>query len=87
MCYIVIVDVAIPSISVTRKGENVKKQYKALRGEILKKFDTLDDFGKALGKDKFYVSKYLNGHRQFTKEKMLEWAQVLGITDMNIFFT
>ena len=59
-------------------------RYAKLRGRIVEKFGTLQNFAKALGVHSMTVSRKLNGLVGFSGDDMLIWADLLGIDIANI---
>lgn len=62
--------------------------YKKLRGKIREKFDTQEDFAKAIGKSKSIVSKKLNNKSDWTREEIVRACEVLDIPlkDASLYF-
>ena len=53
--------------------------YRKLRGRIVEKFGTISGFAETLGVSKQAVSRKLNNKDGFTRDKILEWSDVLEI--------
>lgn len=63
-------------------------KYPKLRGRIVEKFGTLNNFAKATGKSKVTISKKLNRKVAFSTKDIRTWANLLDISDneLRIFF-
>ena len=62
--------------------------YSKLRGKIREKFDTQEDFAKAIGKSNSTISKKLNNMSDWTREEMVRACEVLDIPleDASLYF-
>lgn len=58
------------------------QRYPKLRGRIVEKFGTIDNFGKNLDISIVSISKKLNGTTGFSQADIIEWSKLLEI-EMN----
>lgn len=58
--------------------------YKKLRSRIIEIFGTYEKFAEHIGKDKGYISRYMNNHSSFTQELILSWCESLQIDNADI---
>lgn len=54
-------------------------KYAKLRGKIVEKYGTIEEFRKLLGISAVSVSKKLNGVTGFSQADILKWSDLLGI--------
>ena len=54
-------------------------EYRKLRGKIVEKFRTQEEFAKAIGMSTVGVNLKLNGARGFSQKDIEKWAGILGI--------
>ena len=59
-------------------------EYPKLRGRIVEKFGSQEEFAKAIGRSTVYVSKKLNGRSAFSKASIELWAKALEIPHLEI---
>ena len=73
-----------------RKGGEMSMgyNYSKLRGKIREKFDTQEDFAKAIDISKSTVSKKLNNMSDWTREEIVRTCEVLDIPleDASLYF-
>lgn len=53
--------------------------YRKLRGRIVEKYGSLQEFAAVLGISRAQVSKYMNGKSVFTTTSMDRWGKLLDI--------
>ena len=61
-----------------------------LRGRIVEKYGTIEKFSDAIGKTRQAVSNYLNGKVNLSQETIIQWSEMLEISESDIpayFFT
>lgn len=61
-----------------------------LRGRIVEKYGTIGKFAEAVGKTRAAVSNYLNGSSNLSQDVILQWCDLLDISEKEIpayFFT
>lgn len=56
------------------------KPYSKLRGRIIEKFGTIVAFSEIASKSRTSVSNKLAGDTEFSKDDMIEWGALLGIS-------
>lgn len=63
-------------------------KYAKLRGRIVEKFGTQQEFAKELGLSENSLSLKLNGKTGFSQEDMINWSNKLGIDfcDYGVYF-
>lgn len=63
-------------------------RYAKLRGRIVEKFGTIEDFRKQLNISAVSVSKKLNGVTGFSQADILQWSELLDIdiSDVGNYF-
>lgn len=64
--------------------------FRKLRGRIIEKYDTLENFAKSYGISLVCLSKKMNNKSQFTRKDILEMSEMLDISKEEIgdyFFT
>lgn len=64
--------------------------FRKLRGRIIEKYDTLENFAKSYGISPVCLSKKMNNKSQFTRKDILEMSEMLDISKEEIgdyFFT
>lgn len=64
--------------------------FRKLRGRIIEKYDTLENFAKSYGISTVCLSKKMNNRSQFTRKDILEMSEMLDISKEEIgdyFFT
>lgn len=54
-------------------------KYAKLRGKIVEKYGTIEEFRKVLGISKVTASKKLNGATGFSQADILRWSDLLDI--------
>lgn len=66
----------------------MKYEYRKLRGRIIEKYETIDNFSKKLPISSVSVSKKLNGHTEFSQSDIEEWSDLLDINieEAGIYF-
>ncbi len=64
--------------------------FRKLRGRIIEKYDTLENFAKSYGISLVSLSKKMNNKSQFTRKDILKMSEMLDIRKEEIgdyFFT
>ena len=64
--------------------------YNKLRGRIVEKYGTQEEFAKKLGISKNSLSLKMNGKTSFSQADVIKWSELLGIETGEIgqyFFT
>lgn len=64
----------------------MKFNYNNLRGLIISKFQTIENFSKELGVSFATVSKKLNGKSAFSQKDIVKWSELLEIVPDKIGF-
>lgn len=54
-------------------------KYKKLRGRIVEKYGTQEDFAKAIGISKNAMSRKMTGKAGISQEDIRQWCQILEI--------
>ena len=68
---------------------NIIYDYSELRGKIIAKFETLENFASVIGKKPQHVSKKLISGLPFKTSELEEWATTLGLNipdDLGFYF-
>lgn len=53
--------------------------YSKLRGRIVEKFGTIENFSQAVGLSMTIVSRKLNNKAGISREDIIKWSELLGI--------
>lgn len=77
-------DVTISSERRTKGGANMGFDYRKLKGKIKEKFDTQDNFAKALGISRTSLSFKLNNRVDFTQSEMTKSYELLDVKRQEI---
>lgn len=64
------------------------KTFSRLRGKICEKYGTITEFAEKTSKSRVSVSNKLSGDTDFSRDDMIEWGDLLGITpeEYGIYF-
>ena len=64
------------------------KTFAKLRGRIVEKYGSQRSFAKAIGKTEQTIIAKLSGKSEFSKKDIIEWCNVLDITenDITVYF-
>ena len=60
------------------------KKYLQLRGRIVAKFGTVENFSAAIGMSAVQISKKLNARSGFSKDDVEKWSKALDIKSEDI---
>ena len=60
------------------------KSYPQLRGRIVAKYGTIENFSNAIGMSTVQISKKLNERCGFSKKDIEKWSELLGIESEDI---
>lgn len=62
----------------------MKFEYRKLKGRIVEKYGTRENFGKYLNLSNVSLSKKLNGETGFSQKDIIKWCELLDIDLHNV---
>lgn len=60
--------------------------YSKLRGKIVEKYETIENFALAMGQTTASLSLKLSNKRQFTQKDIIKAKKLLGLTKVDEYF-
>ena len=66
-------------------GEKILFDYGKLRGKIVEKYGTIQEFSRAMGRDPGVISHKLNGLNYFTQKEIVQAEKLLGLKPDTVY--